>query len=81
MKEIGCEDSTLQVPNIFSFHVNKKRADFYLEKPYCTFNFKKFCQILASRTNTLFKIVNVKMVEKKITLLFIPMIENLLQKF
>ena len=65
VKEIGCEDSVLQVSNIFSFHVNKKRINFYLEKPYCTFDFKKFCQILASRTNALFKIENVKRVEKK----------------
>ena len=65
VKEIGCEDSILQVSNIFSFHVNKKRVDFYLERPYCTFDFKKFCKILSSRTNALFKIANVKRVEKK----------------
>jgi len=64
VKEIGCEDSVLQVSNIFSFHVNKKRVDFYLEKPYCTFDFKKFCQIFASKTDAIFIKANVVRVEK-----------------
>jgi len=64
VKEIGCEDSILKVSNIFSFHVNKKRVDFYLEKPYCTFDFKKFCQILGSKTNAIFIKANVVRVEK-----------------
>ena len=46
IKKIGCEDAILQISNIFSFHVNGKRIDFYLEKPYCTFDFSKFCSIL-----------------------------------
>lgn len=65
VEEIGCEDSILQVSNIFSFHVNRKRVDFYLERPYCTFDFKKFCKILSSRTDALFKIANVKSIKKK----------------
>ncbi|NIO48863.1 MAG: hypothetical protein GTN73_05420 [Candidatus Aminicenantes bacterium] len=64
VKEIGCEDSVLQASNIFSFHVNKKKIDFCLERPYCTFDFRKFCQIFASKTNAIFTKANVARVEK-----------------
>lgn len=49
IKEIGCEDSVLQISDIFSFHINGTRIDFHLEKPYCTFDFAKFCHISNSR--------------------------------
>ncbi|NIO05571.1 MAG: hypothetical protein GTN74_13470 [Proteobacteria bacterium] len=63
IKDIGCEDSILQISDTFSFHVNNKIIDIQLEKPYCTFSFAKFCHILNSKNNADFlkaKIVGVK---------------------
>jgi len=64
VKEIGCADSILYVSNIFSLHINNKRIGFYFGRPYCTFDFKKFCQIFSSKTNAIFIKANVVRVEK-----------------
>ncbi|NIO03190.1 MAG: hypothetical protein GTN74_00860 [Proteobacteria bacterium] len=63
VKGIGCEDSVLQISDTFSFHVNNKIIDIHLERPYCTFDFAKFCRILNSKNDADFlkaKIVGVK---------------------
>jgi flavin-dependent dehydrogenase len=67
---IGCEDSVLQISDTFSFHVDKKIIDIHLEKPYCTFNFAKFCDILNSKNDADFlkaKIVGIKKGENLFT--------------
>ncbi len=64
IKGIGCKDSVLQTSNIFSFHVNKKRIDIHLEKPYCTFDFAKLCQTLNSKCDADFLRARVTGIEK-----------------
>ncbi len=63
IKGIGCKDSVLQISDIFSFHVDGKIRDIHLEKPYCTFNFAKFCRLLDSKNKCDFlkaKVMGVK---------------------
>jgi flavin-dependent dehydrogenase len=65
IKDIGCEDSVLQISDTFSFHVNKKIIDIHLDKPYCTFSFTKFCHILNSKNNADFLKAKIAGVEKR----------------
>jgi flavin-dependent dehydrogenase len=63
IKDIGCEDSVLQISDTFSFHVNKKIINIHLDKPSCTFSFTKFCHILNSKNKADFlkaRIIGIK---------------------
>jgi flavin-dependent dehydrogenase len=64
LKDIGCGDSVLQLTSIFSFHINRKRIDFHFKKPYCTFDFAKFCSQLNSRNKAKFLKANIIKVER-----------------
>ncbi len=63
VKEIGCEDSVLQICDTFSFHVNGREVDCRLEKPYCTIDFARFCHQLNLQNKAEFlkaSVLNVK---------------------
>lgn len=64
IKGTGCEDSVLQISDTFSLHVNSKKIDFHLKKPYCTFDFAKFCKILNSKNRADFFKANIIYIEK-----------------
>jgi flavin-dependent dehydrogenase len=64
IKELKCEDSVFQICDTFSLHINMKRIDFHFEKPYCTFDFTKFCNQLHLKNKACFLKANVVRVEK-----------------
>lgn len=64
LKEIGTGNSALQICNTFSLHVNNKIINFRFKKPYCTFDFAKFCSQLNLRNEAEFLRANVIKVEK-----------------
>lgn len=64
LQSIGCESSVLQICETFSFHVNNRKIDFHFEKPYCTFDFAKFCAQLNLKNKAQFLKANVTSVEK-----------------
>jgi flavin-dependent dehydrogenase len=45
---------SLQICDIFSFHVNGKRIDCRFKNPYCTIDFAKFCRQLNSKNKANF---------------------------
>ena len=65
LEQIGCVDSVLQICDVFSFHVNKKRIDLHFKRPYCPFDFARFCKQLYSKSNAEFLRAQALKVEKK----------------
>ena len=65
LEQIGCLDSVLQICDIFSFHISNKRIDFHFKRPYCTFDFARFCEQLYSKSNAEFLKTHTLKVEKQ----------------
>jgi flavin-dependent dehydrogenase len=49
LERLGCEDSILQTIDTFVVHFPGRRITFRLRTPFCTFDYRRFCQALADR--------------------------------
>lgn len=60
VKEVGCEKSILKTFDVIALHIQNKEIDIPLPEPFCTIDYKKFCELLDKQNTAKFLKANVK---------------------
>ena len=59
MEMIGCQSSILQSFNTIAIHIQDQIIDIALAEPFCTIDYKKFCELLNMQNNAEFVQANI----------------------
>lgn len=65
LKNLGCEESILQIIDRVILHIGSKDIVYHLEHPFATFDYQKFCQLLYQKSQAQFLSAKVKGVKEE----------------